>query len=1449
MMMDDSYGEDDVEETYIDPNDLIIISKQQENIWEPTDDQIRAYAFKLGMNPDTDPKEVLDIASKYLTERLPADWERAFIKNTLEVLYINLQTNEIQLETDLESFAKKEYNDFMEMEREKNEHANKKVTVVPRKKIAPIGSKQRQENKIEQREKEIVEKLKKAKKDEYEDEETKQLKNKFNKANERAAFSSKVNDDIEEQHIKSNNNQQGNNHFKQNPTYNNEIFHPPNYKEQDFLYIHNHNSNNIQDNSEQNDNEDDDDDEDNKIYQIDNLTSNEDDIKPKIKHVDNNNNSNDINEIPPKYARKDRRRQKQVYSSNEEVREKMKEIEKEDEDADYNDNDNSNNNSNKHYKNKYSNLNNSNNDSENIGGYVNIEVPQSKKKRSKERERNKQSSQDDNNTNTNKSNNSLGRNTSDNKKSINKFYSNDSNSENISNKKDEPRLNLNEKNNNTYNLNSNDDEEFGIEIDNDDDNDNENENEEHSLINEEENEDEDEEEQQHSHVNIHSKHVRSTDLAFDINTNHKGDYLTPLQHKPNDNISDSEDNNNNNNYDYLQQQKAEIEQQAEDELTKFKQDLLNRIKERKQQLITAHNKKLQSEIDSLHKQYQTKTQTAISNIKSQYKSKLKSEKDKILSAEKDSYNNASLLNTSEIESLISQKEKLLLQISNQKQQNEIKTRMKAQENQNNLNKSKYTINESFKLKKENIKTKHNAALSKLQTQHKTKLQQLLQTQIEHKPQRSNTVNTALLESSANEILKEYQRHLDEMFENKKQKIEKECKQNMHNELESFRLASMTETSNKKNYFNNENVNLEKKFQNDISDIRCKNSETFTLNDKHINDELNQLNNIFDKIKKDTETALSNEIKKIIIDIQHYIRTENGNNNDNDIKNLEDKIEEYVVNAHNQVKINLKKYKSLYDIKEKEYKYLELQLQYFVDLLLIIKNNLLETPFSDDNEDDDDDDNGVDNESKRDMNVTYNRNKIKAEQMVKRLFKLGKDKQNEYRIKFQHCKTIPFFPFMELSLQEKNFYPQESEINNTIMMLNKNNNNNMNDLTTYNNELNQQQYEYEYDNTSPMKSSSQQNIYFNQSVRTNNQQQQPDHEYNNTYTGNNQFINNNNNNRSQRPFSASPLPHNYSTRQLSRADNNNNTFYNYEQQQQQPFDSPHNHSLYRTNIYERTNPRNISNQQQLISDDTLHSASSPQMQLLSTTMKLPPEIANELPKDDFILYSSIIDFISSERLNLDKELYNITRQRQLSNTLSEINENGDMLNYSHAFNEEKIKTIYLEKAYKNKSDTFELIKSYINEAFLFITDNPTRKDVFTSKFKLITKHIDDYYKTFGNGFAVEQQQQQKLTVDRSPLMSIEFQSGRRNNNNNMEQQQMPIQQQYHTNYKVDNLRNTFTNFYMMYEPNKLAKSFHSNYAHGFFNSKKNNDDVNYKVMSNMNYHSYLQNNYTLGKGYW
>ena len=47
MIDDESYEEEENEETYIDPNDLIIIPKQSESVWEPTEEQIREYALKL----------------------------------------------------------------------------------------------------------------------------------------------------------------------------------------------------------------------------------------------------------------------------------------------------------------------------------------------------------------------------------------------------------------------------------------------------------------------------------------------------------------------------------------------------------------------------------------------------------------------------------------------------------------------------------------------------------------------------------------------------------------------------------------------------------------------------------------------------------------------------------------------------------------------------------------------------------------------------------------------------------------------------------------------------------------------------------------------------------------------------------------------------------------------------------------------------------------------------------------------------------------------------------------------------------------------------------------------------------------------------------------------------------------------------------------------------------
>ena len=103
----------------IDPNDLIIIDDPDNFI--PTKEMILAYATLLGYKPAEDPKEILDISEKYLRCKLPEDISRAFMRTDFRILYINMVTQEITLESDLDNKAKEEF----EICREKYKNQNK----------------------------------------------------------------------------------------------------------------------------------------------------------------------------------------------------------------------------------------------------------------------------------------------------------------------------------------------------------------------------------------------------------------------------------------------------------------------------------------------------------------------------------------------------------------------------------------------------------------------------------------------------------------------------------------------------------------------------------------------------------------------------------------------------------------------------------------------------------------------------------------------------------------------------------------------------------------------------------------------------------------------------------------------------------------------------------------------------------------------------------------------------------------------------------------------------------------------------------------------------------------------------------------------------------------------------------------------------------------------------
>ncbi len=119
--------EEEEEEQLIDPNDLIIINDPKN--WEPKQDQIYAYAEQLGIDVHSDPKELLEIACKYLKIDLPSDWKRSFRKDNNQLLYINFKTNDIRLSTDIEEKAKDEVLKFHEEYKNKGEKENKKKEI------------------------------------------------------------------------------------------------------------------------------------------------------------------------------------------------------------------------------------------------------------------------------------------------------------------------------------------------------------------------------------------------------------------------------------------------------------------------------------------------------------------------------------------------------------------------------------------------------------------------------------------------------------------------------------------------------------------------------------------------------------------------------------------------------------------------------------------------------------------------------------------------------------------------------------------------------------------------------------------------------------------------------------------------------------------------------------------------------------------------------------------------------------------------------------------------------------------------------------------------------------------------------------------------------------------------------------------------------------------------
>ena len=1229
--MDDNYDyEEEPAETYIDPRDLDIITNNR--TWRPTEAQIEAYANQLEFDLDNDPPEVLQIAEKYLTQPLPDNWARAFTKVDPQLLYIELDTNEIHLSTDLEEQAKKEYLELMEeyqaQLREEEEKA-KKVTVVPRKKIAPLGAKQRQEDKIEKREKDFLKNIKQNQQNQFEDEETKELKAKMNKEKLREDKVKKEFFDFSKQRP----------YVQPQKPIQEEVINDNKRKQSsgiDYEYNEDHYGH---------ENSSDDD------TQVIHIEDHNPDVSQSERSNQNQNNANNM-------KKNHFHSQKEVFEDEKLINKKQKEKE-----------------------------------------------IQEKNEKNQKRETMKGSSG--------------------------------------------TVLNLKE-----------------------------------DSSSKDEEEDDDEEIERFKAKNINVDHFE------------KNQFSTPVGHQNKDSIESndnivikvkSEEDNS------FSEEKSKYLEKAQEALQKYKEKLKEKYNKDKDDTFKEMNEQYERQLNiekrKIKDQRQKDNTKELRELQNQLQEDADRELEKYTKALKDQYEKMNSANSvddydNEISELELKKQKLLSSIKLQKLKNE----HKKEEEENGLLQKKYLIDEKKKIQKETMNTKQQIKISSLEKEYEKNYQeQIKQIEKEKMNQSQSSIKAFNPEASIpyNEILKEYQKQLDETFEIKKKEIEKEMEIKMSSDLEAFKTSSLTESTDKVNLITSEISSLEKDYYNELGEIRRKGTEGNIKNTNQIKEKLNRLSSLFDKIKNDTSTVLSNQIKELTINIQHFVRTDT---NDKDLTQLEEKVEEYICNILSEKTIVFRKMKSLYDLSEREFIEKELLIDYYIDILSFMNKNIIEKPLFEN-----------DNISSR----TDEENNF-----ISKLFQYGKDKQNEYRTKNRNLKGFKFFPFIDMELVKLNAFSNDSNINMSMMNYSYADNSMVNIQPSLHKP--NQSYLFNHSSSTPNIRTSQQNSYIyhgkqNQqpvplnnsitSIRLNPQMNEPNNKVSSRYT-----INSNNGNLNT---------YSQSTRSLNGYNNENIN-------SRQDVIGDH---------YEENNNYNIVN-------NNTNEINSERALLL----KLPNDIIATFSDSVFKLYSNIIDFVSDETICLNKEYAVISHQVQLSSKLTEINENGDLLQYSQAFNEEKLKSIRKEKIHMSKVDTFEMIKSHIDEVFSFIMENSTRKDIFTGKFEMILKHIEDYNQTFNSST------RRNLSVDNVANISIEYDKRRpnssydRNNLNN--------------NINVENVNNSFTNFYQLYGPNRLNEKFNTNYSHEFFNYKKNNEYLNYKVMSNSNYNSNINpsRNFFFGKGY-
>ena len=830
--------------------------------------------------------------------------------------------------------------------------------------------------------------------------------------------------------------------------------------------------------------------------------------------------------------------------------------------------------------------------------------------------------------------------------------------------------------------------------------------------------------------------------------------------------------------DYLKKVRKELreyENELKEKMENDKNELSKNIEEEYERKIIIEKRNLKDKIVKSEKEFinnlndEDKFDKEIENYKIAKRKEMEDEK---------KYSSLNITNNYEkdINKLEREKERLLSQINIQKFKNENEKKQK-QKGENEILKSKQLlIKEQINNKKTSLENNNKKELTKLERELEQKFNNFKKEVDETKKREIEILNKNKIQKEnieINEILKEYQKNLDENFENKKDEIRNELELKMKKELDDYKRIIAQDSNFKKDSINSQQGDLGKNYLNELDDLKIKEARETEKKEKEIKDKFEKSEKQLETLKNDMKKNSDNLVNEIIQKIKDIILNEKKEENLDKVKS---NIDELLSSLFGTNGIKFKHKKSLYDIVEKNYKEKRLLIKYFIDILQYIKKIVIENPL-----------NNI---------IDSNENKKIDDNQINDLIQYTKNKIEEFRNKYMNEMMQKLFPFLEnpsnilnQSLNNINIPIPNSYLNMSSdnIMTDKINNAMMNQTLLNQNIMNQTMMNPNLNmnpNTSFMNNPNNMNQY----LLNQNQLNQ------NLINPNNSMMNMQQNNFNQLNFD--PM----NTTMRTNYNPNLNIFKN---NFEKP-DNSQNRYLNQTMNNFNMNPMNNN-----LMEQSYYNMNS---NLIGSLPEIQSDIIKNLSDEDFNLYNKINEFLIDESASLNREYNEYEKKKFYDNQMSQITEQGHYLQLSQIINDEKIKSIRYGKYFSDKISAFNLIKKRAEECYKFISDNSSRKDIFKDKFNLILQHINDYKKTIKSmKNPIEQKNlgETTYTLRKSPYLNPS------------------------SNMTAETIKNNYTNFYTYYTPNTLDTTINTPYVHQFFNTKKNNDLLNMRIMSNIN----------------